>query len=97
MFELLTQTTFSWTADHTIAEFLAAYVAGAALIVGPPAVFFYIVFMSALQNTKVRMVVYNEHVKYGNSSINTFSRSDLKVGPEVPVRELSFPLKKTEE
>jgi len=75
MFELLTQTTFSWTADHTIAEFLAAYVAGTALIVGPPAVFFYIVFMSALQNTKGRMVGYKDHKTYGNSSIYELKRS----------------------
>ena len=74
MFELLTQTTFSWTADHTIAEFLAAYVAGTALIVGPPAVFFYIVFMSALQNTKGRMVGYKDHKTYGDSSIYTVQR-----------------------
>ena len=69
MFELLTQTTFSWTADHTIAEFLAAYVLGAALIIGAPAIYFYIVFMSALQNTKGRMVGYKDHKTYGNSSI----------------------------
>jgi len=92
MFELLTETTFSWTADHTIAEFLAAYIAGALLAVGPPAVFFYIAFMPALQNTKGRMVGYKEHVKYGDSSINTFNRSDLKICPDVPVRQLSFPL-----
>ena len=76
MFELLTQTTFSWTADHTIAEFLAAYVAGTALIVGPPAVFFYIVFMPALQNTKGRMVGYKDHKEYGDSSIYENSPSD---------------------
>ena len=69
MFELLTQTTFEWTANHTIAEFLAAYVLGAALIIGAPAIYFYIVFMSALQNTKGRMVGYKDHKTYGDSSI----------------------------
>ena len=82
MFELLTQTTFSWTADHTIAEFLAAYVAGATLIVGPPAVFFYIVFMSALQNTKGRMVGYkdtsNTETVPLTPSVALTSKSDLK-------------------
>ena len=48
MFELLTQTTFEWTANHTIAEFLAAYVLGAVLIIGAPAIYFYIVFLSLI-------------------------------------------------
>jgi|TARA_B100001939_G_C16739298_1_gene528993 hypothetical protein len=78
--------------DHTIVEILLGYVIAGALIIGAPGVFFLIVFMPALQNTKGRMVGYNEHVKYGNSSINTFSRTDLKVGPDVPVRQLSFPI-----
>ena len=78
--------------DHTIAEILMGYVVASVLILGAPAIFFLIVFMPALQNTKGRMVGYKEHVKYGDSSINTFSRSDLKVGPDVPVRQLSFPL-----
>ena len=50
MIELLTQTEFSWAANHTIAEFLAGYIFGAALIIGAPAVFFFLAFMSALQN-----------------------------------------------
>ena len=74
MFELLTQTTFEWTANHTIVEFLAAYVLGAALIIGAPAIYFYIVFMSALQNTKGRMVGYKDHKTYGDSSINKVKR-----------------------
>ena len=75
-----------------MAELLTYYVIVSVVFIGAPGVFFFIVFMPALQNTKGRMVGYNEHVKYGDSSINTFNRSDLKVGPEVPVRQLSFPL-----
>ena len=74
MFELLTQTTFEWTANHTIVEFLAAYVLGAALIIGAPAIYFYIVFMASLQNTKGRMVGYKDHKTYGNSSIYEVNR-----------------------
>ena len=69
MIELLTQTEFSWAANHTIAEFLAGYIFGAALIIGAPAVFFFLAFMSALQNTKGRMVGYKDHKTYGDSSI----------------------------
>ena len=69
MIELLTKTTFEATANHTIVEFLAAYILGAALIIGAPAVFFYIVFMSALQNTKGRMVGYKDYRDYGSSGI----------------------------
>lgn len=75
-----------------MAELLTYYVIVSVVFIGAPGVFFFIVFMPALQNTKGRMVGYNEHVKYGDSSINTFNRSDLKVGPDVPVRQLSFPL-----
>ena len=56
MIELLTQTEFSWAANHTIAEFLAGYVFGAALIIGAPSVFLFVTFMSAIQNTKGRQV-----------------------------------------
>ena len=53
MIELLTQTEFSWAANHTIAEFLAGYIFGAALIIGAPAIFFLLAFMSALQNKAI--------------------------------------------
>ena len=68
MIELLTQTEFTWAANHTIAEFLAGYVFGAALIIGAPGVFFFIAFMPALQRTKGAMVGYSDHKKYGDSS-----------------------------
>ena len=76
MFELLTNTDFSWAANHTIVEFLAGYVFGSALIVGAPAVFFFIAFMPALQNTKGRMVGYKDHKTYGDSSIYENTPSD---------------------
>tara|TARA_Y100000022_G_scaffold112385_1_gene97012 strand:+ start:37 stop:267 length:231 start_codon:yes stop_codon:yes gene_type:complete len=75
MIELLTQTEFSWTANHTIAEFLAGYVFGAALIIGAPGVFFFIAFMAALQNTKGRMVGYKDHKTYGDSTIYEVNRT----------------------
>ena len=68
MIELLTQTEFAWTANHTIAEFLAGYVFGAALIVGAPGVFFFIAFMPALQRTKGAQVGYKDYKDYGPSS-----------------------------
>ena len=49
-------------------ELLTYYVIGGALLVGAPAVFFLIAFMPALQNTKGRMVGYNDHKGYGDSS-----------------------------
>ena len=68
MIELLTQTEFAWAANHTIAEFLAGYVFGAALIIGAPGVFLFIAFMPALQRTKGAMVGYGDHKTYGDSS-----------------------------
>ena len=50
-------------------EILTYYVIGSALFVGAPGVFFYIVFMPALQNTKGRMVGYKDHKTYGDSTI----------------------------
>tara|TARA_Y100000356_G_C11111234_1_gene209740 strand:- start:355 stop:591 length:237 start_codon:yes stop_codon:yes gene_type:complete len=50
-------------------EILTYYVIGSALFVGAPGVFFYIVFMPALQNTKGRMVGYKDHKTYGESTI----------------------------
>ena len=75
MIELLTQTEFSWAANHTIAEFLAGYIFGSALIIGAPAVFFFLAFMSALQNTKGRMVGYKDHKTYGDSTIYEVKRT----------------------
>ena len=52
-----------------IAELLTYYGITALLIIGAPGVFFFIVFMPALQNTKGRMVGYKDHKTYGDSSI----------------------------
>ena len=41
-----------------VIELLTYYVISAALIIGAPAIFFLIVFMPSLQNTKGRMVGY---------------------------------------
>ena len=51
-----------------MAELLTYYVIVALLFVGAPAVFFLIVFMPALQNTKGRVVGYKDHQKYGDIS-----------------------------
>jgi len=47
----------------------------ALLFVGAPAVFFIIVFMPALQNTKGRMVGYKDHKTYGDSTIYEVTRT----------------------
>ena len=59
-------------------ELLTYYVISGALIIGAPAIFFLIVFMPALQNTKGRMVGYKDHKVYGDSSIyeNTYGNYD---------------------
>ena len=57
-------------------ELLTYYVIGGALLIGAPAVFFFVVFMSALQNTKGRMVGYKDHKEYGDSSIYENTPSD---------------------
>ena len=62
--------------DHSLIELLTYYVIAGALIIGAPAVFFLIAFMPALQNTKGRMVGYNDHKTYGDSSIYENSPSD---------------------
>ena len=49
-------------------ELITYYVIGGALLVGAPAIFFLIVFMPALQNTKGRMVGYKDHKTYGEIS-----------------------------
>ncbi len=57
-------------------ELLTYYVITALLFIGAPGVFFYIVFMPALQNTKGRMVGYKDHKTYGDSSIYENTPSD---------------------
>jgi hypothetical protein len=58
-----------------IAELLTYYVIASLLFLGAPAVFFFIAFMPALQNTKGRMVGYKDHKTYGNSTIYEVKRS----------------------
>ena len=57
-------------------ELLTYYVIVSVFIIGAPGVFFYIVFMPALQNTKGRIVGYKDHKQYGNSSIYENTPSD---------------------
>ena len=72
-----------------LAELLTYYVITALLIIGAPGVFFFIVFMPALQNTKGKMVGYKDHKLYGDSSIYENTKSDntgyaLQVGGNNP-------------
>ena len=69
--------------ENSLLEILTYYVIGGALLVGAPAVFFFVVFMSALQNTKGRMVGYKDHKTYGNSSI-------YDPAPKLPVDQTKF-------
>ena len=62
--------------ENSLLEILTYYVIGGALLIGAPAVFFLIVFMPALQNTKGRMVGYKDHKLYGDSSIYENTRGD---------------------
>ena len=62
--------------ENSLLEILTYYVIGGALLIGAPGVFFFVVFMSALQNTKGRMVGYKDHKVYGDSSIYENSPSD---------------------
>ena len=55
--------------ETSLTELLTYYVIASALIIGAPGVFFFIVFMPALQNTKGRMVGYKDHKTYGDSTI----------------------------
>jgi len=55
--------------DHTIVEILVGYIVAGALIIGAPAIFFLIVFMPSLMNTKGAVVGYKLHRDYGDSSI----------------------------
>ena len=50
-------------------ELLTYYVIVAVVFVGAPAVFFTIVFMPALMNTKGAVVGYKVHRDYGDTSI----------------------------
>ena len=58
-----------------IAELLTYYVITALLIIGAPGVFFFIVFMPALQNTKGHMLGYKDHKTYGDSTIYEVNRT----------------------
>ena len=60
---------------HDLIELLTYYVIVAVVFIGAPGVFFFIVFMPALQNTKGRIVGYKEHQKYGDSTINELNRT----------------------
>ena len=57
-------------------ELLTYYVIVSIVFIGAPGVFFFIVFMPALQNTKGRMVGYKDHKTYGDSSIYENTPSD---------------------
>lgn len=58
---------------ENLTELLTYYVIVSVVFIGAPGVFFFIVFMPALQNTKGRVVGYKEHQKYGDSTINVTS------------------------
>ena len=60
--------------DHTITEILLGYLVAIPLIVGAPAIFFLIVFMPSLMNTKGKWVGYKEYETYGPSSLNRLTR-----------------------
>jgi hypothetical protein len=55
--------------ETSIIELLTYYVIVAVIFVGAPAVFFTIVFMPSLMNTKGAIVGYKVHRDYGNTSI----------------------------
>jgi len=59
-----------------LTELLTYYVIVSVVFIGAPGVFFFIVFMPALQNTKGRMVGYKDHKLYGDSSIYENTKSD---------------------
>ena len=62
--------------ENSLLEILTYYVIGGALLIGAPGIFFLIVFMPALQNTKGRMVGYKDHKLYDDSSIYENTKSD---------------------
>ena len=53
-----------------MAELITYYVIASLLFIGAPAIFFTIVFMPALMNTKGKTVGYKEYVTYGPSTLN---------------------------
>jgi len=59
-------------------ELLTYYVIVSVVFIGAPGVFFFIVFMPALQNTKGRMVGYKDHKQYGDSSIYENTKNDYQ-------------------
>ena len=59
-------------------ELLTYYVIVSVVFIGAPGVFFFIVFMPALQNTKGRMVGYKDHKTYGDSSIYENTKNDYQ-------------------
>ena len=61
--------------ETSLIELLTYYVIVAVFFVGAPGVFFFIVFMPALQNTKGRMVGYKDHKTYGDSTIYEVNRT----------------------
>ena len=61
-----------------LTELLTYYVIVAVFFIGAPGVFFFIVFMPALQNTKGRMVGYKDHKQYGDSSIYENTKNDYQ-------------------
>ena len=62
--------------ETSLTELLTYYVIVAVVFIGAPGVFFFIVFMPALQNTKGRMVGYKDHKLFGDSSIYENPKSD---------------------
>ena len=62
--------------ETSLTELLTYYVIVAVVFIGAPGVFFFIVFMPALQNTKGRMVGYKDHKLFGDSSIYENTKSD---------------------
>ena len=73
---LCTTTCWNLLMENSLLEILTYYVIGGALLIGAPGIFFLIVFMPALQNTKGRMVGYKDHKLYGDSSIYENTKSD---------------------
>tara|TARA_R100000030_G_scaffold92090_1_gene77516 strand:+ start:508 stop:726 length:219 start_codon:yes stop_codon:yes gene_type:complete len=62
--------------ENSLIELLTYYVIVSVFIIGAPGVFFFIVFMPALQNTKGRMVGYKDHKTYGDSTIYENARTN---------------------
>ena len=62
--------------ENSLIELLTYYVIVSVVFIGAPGVFFFIVFMPALQNTKGRMVGYKDHKLYGDSSIYENTKGD---------------------